>query len=170
MKRFKYVLQLSSLLIVLTFFYSCEKEAKGTDKLIFDASKKTEGFVWYKFSDELLEKSIGSGHSQPFLRTRYNEIASDMLDSSGKVLVDAKFPEGSLIVKELYDDIYTLTRYAILYKESDNKNADNNGWVWGYINTDGTVAEPSSNKGAACFNCHSQPGNIDYMLMNSYFP
>jgi hypothetical protein len=151
---------------------SCKKEeqSKGTDKELYDMAKATSGFTWFKNSSSLLDKSSGSGHPQPFLRTRYNSIAASKLDSNGKIMAGATFPEGSLIVKELYDNSTTLGRYAILYKKSGSADADANGWVWGYINADGGVASAASNKGSSCTSCHSQSDNIDYMLMNKYFP
>ena len=93
-----------------------------------------------------------------------------MLDSAGKVSTGAIFEDGSLVVKELYENSTTLYRYAILYKKAGDPNADANGWVWGYIDADGAVAVPASEKGASCIGCHSQDGNIDYMLMNKFFP
>lgn len=152
--------------------FSCkkDKEAIGTDKVLYDMAKQTNGFTWYKNNDMLLDKSSGSGHPQAFLKTRYNTIASSMLDTNGKIALNAAFPEGSLIVKELYSNTSTLDRYAILYKNTSNENADTKGWVWGYINADGSVAESSTNKGESCIGCHSQTGQIDYMLMNKFFP
>ncbi len=73
-------------------------------------------------------------------------------------------------MKELYENSTNVTRYAILYKKSDSPSADTKGWVWGYIDANGKVAEPASNKGKACISCHNQSDNIDYMLMNKYFP
>ncbi len=98
---------------------SCKKEneAIGTDKELYEMSKTTSGFVWYKNSNALLDKSSGSAHPQPFLRTRYNSIAAGKLDSNGKIQQGAIFPEGSLIVKELHDNSTKLGRYAILYKK-----------------------------------------------------
>ena len=133
-------------------------------------SKQTNGFVWFKHTDSLFERSTGSGHSQSFLKTRYNAVAATMLDGTGKVLPNAVFPDESLIVKELYTDSTTLDQYAILYKKSTSQFADQSGWVWGYIKSDGTVLIPASKKGGSCINCHSQADNIDYMLMNKYFP
>lgn len=147
-----------------------DKEAEGTDKELYDMAKETAGFTFYKFSDALLDKSSGSGHSYPYLKTRYNTIAAMQLDSIGKIMEGAVFANGSLIVKDLYDDATTIGRYAILYKDPDSGDADANGWVWGYINSDGTVAETAENKGSACISCHSQGGAIDYMLMNKFFP
>ncbi len=150
---------------------ACTKDQVNTvDIQLLAKAKDTSGFVWYKYSDTLLPKSAGSGHNEPFLRTRYNSIAASQLDSTGKVLVNAQFPEGSLIVKELYDNTTTIGRYAILYKDSDNDFADANGWIWGYMNADGSIVEAASKKGNACIGCHSQAQNIDYMLMNAYFP
>ncbi len=147
-----------------------EKQAEGTDKLLYDLARETSGFTWYKKTDALLNITSGSGHSFPFLRTRYNQAAAARLDDQGKIITGSVFPEGSLIVKEFHDSSNKLARYAVLYKEAGNQDADSKGWVWGYINADGTVAESSSDKGKSCNACHNQDGNIDYMLMNKYFP
>jgi hypothetical protein len=151
---------------------SCKRDRQGneTDKELYEMAQSTSGFTWFKNSSSLLNKSSGSGHANPFLRTRYNSIAASKLDSSGNIMADAIFPEGSLIVKELYENSTTLGKYAILYKRSESVDADANGWVWGYINADGSVASAASNKGSSCSGCHSQSDNIDYMLMNKYFP
>lgn len=170
--KFKTILILSICLIGIWTILSCknEKEASGTDNELYEMARMTSGFTWFQNSSSLLNKSSGSGHPQPFLRTRYNSIASSKLDSTGRIASGAIFPEGSLIVKELHENSTTIGRYAILYKKSGNTDADSKGWVWGYINTDGTVAEPASKKGSSCISCHSQTDNIDYMLMNKYFP
>ncbi len=172
MKKNTLHLILSTLFIGVLIMSSCKKEKKGsaTDQELYNMSKLTADFTWFYNSSALLNRSSGSGHAQPFLRTRYNAIAADKLDSTGRIKPGSTFPEGSLIVKELYEDSTTLGRYAILYKKASSIDADANGWVWGYVNTDGSVAEPASNKGSACRNCHSQTDNIDYMLMNKYFP
>jgi hypothetical protein len=149
---------------------SCKKEEKEIDKELYELAKETSGFVWYKNTSTLLSKSSGSGHPQTSLRTRYNSTAATKLDANGKIIANATFPEGSLIVKELYENASSLTRYAILYKKSDSPFADAKGWVWGYINADGKVTEAASNKGKACISCHNQSDNIDYMLMNKFFP
>jgi hypothetical protein len=161
----------SLLLIFALALAGCSKEdqLKGTDKALFEEAKATTIFFYYKFNTSLLSKSAGSGHNFPYLRTRYNVTAASQLDTLGKVKPGAVFPEGSLIVKELYRTSTSLSRYAILKKNSSSADADANGWVWGYIDTDESVAEPAKNKGAACNGCHSQTDNIDYMLMNKYF-
>lgn len=154
------------------FFMSCKKE-KVPDELdikLYNMSVKTTGFTWFKLSDMNLDKSSGSGHNFPFLRTRFNDIASSQLDVNGKVNDGIIFPEGSLIVKELINEDLEIERYAILYKESSNNYADANGWVWGYINSDKTIESSALDKGASCISCHQQTGNIDQVLMNKFFP
>lgn len=151
-------------------FASCKKNLKGIDGELFTLSKDDVGHEWYKKSAVFLDKSNGSGHNFPFLRTRFNAIAATQLDASGKILDNALFPEGSVVVKELYNSSHDLERYATLYKKSDSEFADANGWVWGYIEKKGKVVESAELKGASCIGCHNQGGNIDYMLMNVYFP
>lgn len=163
------ILIIFSLLIVLS---SCKKDKTldGIDLEIFKMAQETAGFTWYKNTDALLPKSSGSGHNFPSLRTRYNSIAATQLDGAGKIEPTALFPEGSLIVKELINGDGSLERYAILFKAANDENADANGWVWGYINEDQTISASASEKGASCISCHQQAGNIDYMLMNTFFP
>lgn len=163
---------LAVIIIIISTLNSCKKDevATGIDKQLLDMGKETGGFTWYKNSASLLNKSSGSGHNYPFLRTRYNSIAATVLDSTGKIISGSVFPDGSLVVKELFNNSTDIGRYAILYKKASDANADANGWVWGYINANGTVAEPASNKGSGCRSCHSQTNHIDYNLMNIYFP
>jgi hypothetical protein len=167
-----FLLFTASVFIMTVSLFSCkkDKEAEGIDKQMLDMAQSSDGYTWYKFSTALLDKSAGSGHNYAYLRTRYNTVAATMLDQDGMVKDSAEFPEGSFIVKDLYSDASTLGRYAMLYKQSNNASADANGWVWGYINADGSVAVPADDKGSQCISCHSQEGNIDYMLMNKFFP
>jgi Cytochrome P460 len=143
---------------------------KTTDVQLYELAKGTDGFTWYKKVNTLLPKSSGTGHTEALLRTRYNAAAATKLDDKGKIVAGAAFPEGSLIVKELYANATTQTKYAILYKKADSPDADAKGWVWGYLNTDGSVVLSASAKGGACISCHSQANSIAYMLMNKYFP
>lgn len=174
MKKQKLLSLLFLICVIAVFISSCKKkdddEPTAFDTELYNMAKETSGFVWFKNSSAALPKSSGTGHSQPFLRTRYNAVAATQLDSTGQILTGATFSENSLIVKELLNSSSVLERYAILYKKPGNANADANGWVWGYINADGSVAAPAADKGSSCNGCHSQTDNIDYMLMKKYFP
>lgn len=150
----------------------CKHEA-GTsplDEELFRLATNAGSTTWYKHDPDLLDKSSGSGHNEPFLRTRYNDIAATVLDGSGKVLPDSVFPTGSLIVKELWSDPGSIGTYAIMLKRPGSPSADAGGWLWGYLRPDGSVRESALNKGSACRGCHTQAGQIDATLMNKYFP
>ncbi|HRK74669.1 MAG TPA: cytochrome P460 family protein [Rhodothermales bacterium] len=167
-------------LYFIVFIFGCDTtpapdpdpdpDERTTDETLYDFAKSTTGYVWYKKSDLLLPKSSGSGHTAPLMRTRFNATASAKLDAAGKVQPNATFPDGSVVVKELVTSGGDLSLYAILYKKSGHPDADAKGWVWGYINPDGSVRISASQKGAACISCHTQSGNIDYVLMNKFFP
>jgi hypothetical protein len=144
-------------------------ETKTSDQLLFEKAKSLVDFTWFEKVDSLYKKSSGSGHGQAFFKTRFNAIAAIVLDSNGRMVDGNLFFEGSLIVKELYKDAQTLDLYAILYKDSKNVDADAKGWVWGYIRPDGNVAVSATKKGISCISCHSQTGNIDYVLMNKFY-
>jgi len=170
---FRYAFTLLTLTsMVSVAIQSCKHDgvALGTDLLLYDMATVDTGFVWFKFSDEALGKSSGSGHSEPKLRTRYNAVAATMLDAEGRIQEGAQFPDGSLIVKELLENDLSISLYAVLYKKAGNPDADANGWVWGYLNPNGTVRTPASQKGSGCIGCHTQSGHIDYMLMNKFYP
>lgn len=171
-RSFSLVMAISAALIATSLsLHSCKHDgvALGTDLLLYDMATVDTGFVWFKFSDAALDRSSGSGHSQPKLKTRYNATAATMLDAEGRIQEGAQFPEGSLIVKELLENDLTISLYAVLYKSPENADADQNGWVWGYLNPNGTVRTSSSEKGIGCIGCHTQSGHIDYMLMNKFY-
>lgn len=155
--------------IVSISLQACKKQAEGIDLELLTMARNMDGFSWYKNTDVWLDKSSGSGHNYDHLRTRYNATAATQLDTDGKVMENATFPDGSLIVKELSDGS-SVDLYAILYKMTGHEHADANGWVWGYVFEDGTVNTTAEDKGAICTGCHLQSENIDYMLMNKYFP
>lgn len=142
-----------------------------TDAKMYDSAKKTIGFTWYKKNDALLGKGSHSGHSEPFLRTRYNAIATTVLDASGSIKAGTVFPTGSIIVKELINsDRTTVGTYAMMVRQPTDPNADSKGWVWGYYRGSGDVRTSVSSKGNGCISCHSQSGNIDNTMMNLDHP
>jgi hypothetical protein len=168
MKRIFFGAVLISSLIV---WNACKHEPKeGIEHEMFEAGRKSEGFTWYKFNSQIIPSSELSGHSDPDQRTRYNSIAAAMLDANGKVMEGITFPEGSLIVKELYKNNGNLNTYAMMFKKPSAAEADAAGWVWGYFDEKGSPRASASEKGAQCRGCHNQNGSIDYSLMNLAHP
>jgi hypothetical protein len=162
--------------ISTSLLYGCKddelKPATGIDATLYNMAKGTTGFTWYKKSARFLNKGSKSGHPESYLRTRYNATAAAHLDSNGKVIAGTTFANGSLIVKELVNDTVNkiVSRYAILYKNPSDGNADANGWVWGYVTGSGDTKVSATEKGSGCIGCHSINGHINLTLMNYDHP
>ena len=139
--------------------------ATQTDSALYaQATADPATFVWYQSNPARLRSASTSGHS-PYQRTRYNAIAAAALTDGGKLPRGGSFPDGSLIVKELFNNpsgTGTFELLAVMKKESNNPNAAK-GWLWAeylpaissnYIKLDG--------KGAACTGCHADGADRDY--------
>ena len=160
-------------------FTACKKDepaatpapADTTDATLYTAARVATGFTWFENADSVRAKSSGSGHSQAFLRTRYNTLAAAQLDAAtGRVRAGAVFATGSLIVKELHPTrTGGLNEYAVMRKDPTNAHAAANGWVWAMLKADGSVSVSATQKGAGCVGCHGQAGHVDATLMNKFF-
>ena len=172
--RNKTILLLFTIATILLIIQACKKEdlpdKDSIDEEVFNFTKETSGYVWYKNSDQLLQKGNSTGHQEAFLRTKFNAIAATMLNDTFKVKENAIFPDGSVIIKELHSSMSQLSTYAIMYKNSSSVYADATGWVWGYYRPGGEVRQSAENKGIECRSCHLQNGNIDLTLMNKDHP
>lgn len=146
-----------------------EPDVFDVDLELLERARGNEASVWYKSDDTLLPRSSGSGHSETYLRTRFNAVAATALDSI-TLIPDTIFPNGSLIVKELWPDGNGIGTYAVMLKRPSDPAADVDGWVWGYIRSSGEVRTSAIARGADCRGCHAQGGNVDLTLMGVYFP
>jgi hypothetical protein len=125
----------------------------NTDSLLF-AKSKEPGYQWYQQEDSIKRSSGASAHSKYF-RVRFNGIAQAALTDSGRLPVGGIFPQGSFVVKELYDSATApLKLLAMMYKDSTNKFAVN-GWVWLELKGDGGNYIGTAEKGAQCTGCHA---------------
>ncbi len=111
-------------------------------------------FAFYKNNPDTLPFTIGGGGHSGFIRVKFNPIAANALVDSGKLPLGSKFPNGSLVVKEIYNGRGdSLIFLAVMLKNSVATNAAQN-WVWGEYYADGRVLWPV-NRGADCVPCHS---------------
>ncbi|MES2558572.1 MAG: cytochrome P460 family protein [Bacteroidota bacterium] len=142
---------------------ACKKDAdpkSGTptpqvnmDSLLY-AKSKEPGFGWYQQNDVIKRSSTASSHSKYF-RVRFNSVALVALTDSGRLPKGGAFPQGSLVVKELFDSTTAPLKYlAMMYKDPNNSLAVN-GWVWLELKGDGGNYISATEKGAQCFGCHS---------------
>jgi hypothetical protein len=168
----RFSINLLMLISTVNIFNSCSKvETVDTDNLIFTKMNES-GFIDYKFSSLRLAKSSGSGHSASYFITKYNAIAQKNIDANtGKPKGNGSFENGSLIVKDFYDNMTDAKTFsAIMYYDKSNANADANGVLWAYINSNGSARISTTSKGSSCISCHSQSGHVQYGLMNKFFP
>lgn len=172
----KNVLYIGSALLLL-FIFSCKKEkqnsdpaeAKGlTDESLYQTIKSSTDYTFYKDDNSIKASSKATAHG-PWFRVRFNKIAAAALTDNGKLPVGSTFPEGSIVVKELYETQQGGLKYiAVMQKASKNENQNAN-WIWGEYEADGKVYSGIGTKGGACVGCHSS-GDRDKVRLFELFP
>ena len=151
------VLACMSLQLVLG---SCKHEVDGAP---FDAQLFQDavagGSVYYVGTPTITGGAGNSPHG--FMRIRFDSIAYAALDTTGVLPIDQLFPNGSIIVKEVYTSATgSLDHYTVMKKDLGSP-VEGSGWVWGEYLPDGTVKYSALERGAACISCHSQAPNRD---------
>lgn len=164
MKR--YIINLVLLSIgFMCVLYSCTKEvAKNPelafgDKALYDSCRYGIGFKYYKNRDSIYQVHPGSNSPHGAFKLKFNVIGYAALTDSGRLPVGKRFPEGSMVVKEVQSN----GMYAFMYKH-------NNAWLWGEVYADGTTAfSVYKDPKAACISCHSQSKQRDYVLSFAFY-
>jgi hypothetical protein len=156
------------LLASVALLTQCKKNAEGADKVLFDKSNTTIGFTYYKSSTTVLPSSNLGGHNKPF-RVRFNAIAQAALTDNGKLPAGGSFPEGSLIVKEIYDAGGNNLQLLAIMEKATGNSAAGAGWLWAEYNPDSKVVISVEDKGSACVSCHSIDDR-DYGRLYELFP
>ena len=130
--------------------------AIASDSALFKLVTQTEPFGSYSLfpnADAVTRGTLnGSTAHQPMVRVSMNAKALTALQN-GKLPSGGKFPDGSIIFKEVQTNGGTTT-FVVLYKDSANPQAGN-GWLWAEFSPSGSVGYPIANRGAACTGCHS---------------
>lgn len=126
-----FVFTVACLICVL---FSCTKDiAKNpdlafSDKALYDSCRNETTFTYYKNNNQVIHVSPSSNSPHGSFKLKFNKIAAGALTDNDKLPIGQKFPEGSLVVKEVESN----GLYAIMYKH-------NNSWLWAEINNDGTT-------------------------------
>ncbi len=159
MKKILYIFSALTLCLPI----ACKKEeqkedpalAKGlTDESMYASVKDNSGYVYYKNDASIKASSKSTAHGTWF-NLLFNSVASAALTDNGKLPVGVSFPEGSIVVKELYETQQGGLKYiAVMQKASKNEN-QNGGWVWGEFEADGKVYSGIGTKGGGCAGFHS---------------
>jgi len=145
-----------ALTFILGSFVQCNEEepATGPDLDLYNEATASSGFTFYQDNPAILTSSNPSAHND-FMRVKFNAIAQGALGLDGRLPVGASFPNGSLIVKELYDTQGgSISLYAVMKKDSMNSNAGAN-WLWAEYYPNASVLNSVTESGSGCIGCHS---------------
>jgi hypothetical protein len=125
-----------------------------TDANLYEAVKSSSGYSYYRNNDSIKASSKETAHG-PWFRVRFNSIAKAALTDNGKLPAGKTFPEGSIVVKELFETQQGGLKYlAVMQKNTSNSQAGGT-WLWGEYEGDGKVFYSISQKGGGCVGCHS---------------
>ena len=149
-----------ALLSVILLISCNDNKTSTTPQALTDAEilafASKAGYEYYR-----VDTVNANGPHGPFILVRYNETAQSVLDANNKLPAGASFPEGSTIVKEVFNQLGgTLIKQYVMHKKATDPNSALN-WVWAGFDADGSVNFPVSNKGVGCKECHATNPNRD---------
>ena len=139
----------------LLILFSCTKDMGRnpqlalSDKAMHDSCSQQLRF--YRNDSTTLFNGSRGAHG-PY-RLRMNSIAFRALTDNGQLPKGSLMPEGSLLVKDVYDGS-RVSLYAFMYKRSGS-------WIWGEVEPNRTVHYSVKSSGGLCVNCHSVPPQRD---------
>lgn len=152
--RKKTILFIALSLAIFTLSQCSDEDAVGPDLDLYNEATATSGFTYYQGNTAIRQSSSASGH-RPYMRVRFNAIAQSALGLDGRLPSGSTFPNGSMIVKELYDNpVGPIIQYAVMKKDSLNTYAGN-FWLWGEYYSESSVAISVTENGVQCTSCHS---------------
>ncbi len=154
----------SLLLFFSIFFNSCTNDKAErvslSDAALLDLIQSNAGYQYYKNSTDTLRSDPSSPHGS-FVRIRFNQTAASAMNSDLSNLGGSRFPDGSIVVKEIYATSGgDIKFYAAMFKTSMDENTGGD-WIWGEYRDNGETFYSTSKKGADCTACHGASGNVD---------
>jgi hypothetical protein len=127
------------------------------DTALFNWISSETGFTYYKNDSTILPASEETERAHDdFMRVRLNRKAISVLDFNNKLPAGVKFPDSSIIVKEIYSNKNN-TSPDLLALMVKLKGADNSGkdWLWAEYRPGGEVEYSVTKKGKVCVKCHA---------------
>jgi hypothetical protein len=128
----------------------------ATDAELYERAVSPSGYVYFN-GGLLLAPDPASPHGS--FKLRFNDLAASALDANGRLPVGHIFPNGSMLVKEVYEG-GNLVLYAVMRKDPSSPNAGN-GWLWAELGPAGEAAFTVKRRGDGCISCHSTSPNRD---------
>lgn len=150
---------------LMCVLFSCRKDvAKNpelafSDKALYDSCRNSTAFTYYNNKDTVYHVSSSSNSPHGAFKLKFNHVAFTALTDNGKLPAGKKFPEGSMVVKEVQSN----GMYAFMYKH-------NSSWLWGEAFADGKTAfSVYKDAKSACISCHSQSGQRDLVVSFNFY-
>lgn len=143
------------ILLLVLALAGCASGASG-DELASDLWAEIDGYDGWAMPEGWTDTPVLSGgHSGSYVVAYYNSTLA-----AWDVTGDA--PEGSIAVKESFDDVEGTTLSGLtVMKKIAGYDADANDWFWASFAADGTVG--SAGKVEMCSGCHASAAQ-DYVL------
>ena len=137
----------------LLFIFSTIGCLTQQDQDLKTEATDTKNHTFYK-NGEFLTSTVSAHKSAP-IKIHFNDIASKAL-VNGKIPDFTKFPDGSLIVKDIYNSSKKdIIGYSIMKKDSKHENQAE-GWLWVEYSIGVQYYDVSaSEKGRRCLTCHT---------------
>ncbi|PBQ33882.1 hypothetical protein CNR22_19530 [Sphingobacteriaceae bacterium] len=151
-------------LIVLMALICCTKDQGKnpslayTDYALLDSCKQNRH---YYYKDDATTLLSGAHGPHGTFKLRFNTIAYRALTDKGTLPVGNVFPDGSLIIKDIYSG-GALNLYALMYKRSGT-------WLWAEIEPGGNIHHSINSAESICTGCHSQSGNRDLAVSFNFY-
>ena len=159
MKAFQF---LTATILITILFKSCTYHDIGdpdivnaTDESLFEEASGS-GYTYYQ-SGNTISPATQSPHGM--YKLRFNSIALQALDGNGELPENGRFPNGSIVVKEVYQNS-SLNLLAVMKKAPTDANAGD-GWLWAEYRLDGVPAVSIEGRGNQCISCHNDTPNRD---------
>lgn len=128
---------------------ACRKEkSDDTDGLLHNEIIES-GYVYFQ-NGNLLSSAAPSPHGS--FKLRFNPIAFAALDSTGRLPKGSRFPDGSILVKEVYEG-GAIKLSVVMKKDPSNKNQESD-WLWAEFAINGSPLYSVQKKGQDCIGCH----------------
>lgn len=149
--------------IIIALICCTKKQGKNpslafTDKSLLDSCKSVN-YNYYKQDPVSLLSGLNGAHGA--FKLRFNSIAYKALTDEGKIPSGSRFPEGSMLVKDVYRN-GKISLYALMYKREGS-------WLWAEIEPGGAVHYSVNQNPDGCVNCHTQQGNRDLALSFHFY-
>jgi hypothetical protein len=160
------ILILFSIPMIAIILNGCKKEEAPEDKILSEEVNILANFKYYKNNTLYRLSSAQSAHN-PYFKVRFNTIAYAALTDNGRLPAGGSFPQGSVVVSELYENNPGYIKLMAVMKKSNSPNAVN-GWLWSEMLYDGSTAYSVAKKGGECVNCHSNNSRDQVRVFNQF--